>query len=209
MKPLEGVKVCCLDKDGNKCVLRIQELINYILSNQYSMFSTVTTKKWMCRDDLYFDYAIVVDTNIGPFQKVTSEPAMVTYIRYRNEMKTVGAVLFISKSKEGVYYSDLDDKLYNDVQTAEYNNDIWYYNITKPCVLSGKNEVSMITRVIYNDVGSAVRDIFNVSKLKSAELWTGVPDSEDYIFVIGANNRNNPESALVKVDINGNMLFKE
>lgn len=207
MKSLNGVKVLCEDKDGNRCQIRLQELVNYILANQYSMFSNTTSKRWVCKTRLYYDYQVVIETNNAAYQKYNNEPAIITYIRYNDEDtgKIAGRIIFLSKDRSGTLFTDLDDHLYEHVHETEHDGETWYYSLSPDCRLNVRNDVTMASNFVYNSLRTAINDIFSIANIKDAELWTGVPDSEDYAFVIGALDRKKPETALWAVDVNGNI----
>lgn len=210
MKSLGGVKVLCEDKDGNRCQIRLQELINYILANQYTMAKTVSSKRWMCKPELYFDYQVVADASPIAFQKLTSHPAIVTYIRYKDGDKIRGRIIFISDNRNGVVFTDLNDEIYSsDIRMTDYKGEVWYYQLTPDCKLMPCQEVSMASNLVYNNLDNAIRDIFSFASIKDATLWTGVPDSEDYVFVVGALDKDRPETGLVTIDIYGNIETRE
>ena len=209
MKSLNGVKVLCEDKDGNRCQIRLQELINYILANQYKMFTSTTSNRWVAKDRLYYDYPVVIETNTMPYQKFNSEPAIVTYIRYREKEKIRGRIIFLSKVYNGTLYMDLNEKLYEDVYETSYMDDIWYYSLSPDCRLNNGNTVYMCSNFVYNSLENAIRDIFSIANIKDATLWTGVPDSDEYAFVVGALNKDKPETALWAVDVDGHIITKE
>lgn len=209
MKSLNGVKVLCVDKDGNKCQIRLQELINYILANQYTMAKTCTPNRWVCRDGLYYDYPVVIDASPEAYEKHTSDPAIVTYIRYRDEGKVRGRIIFISKESKGVYFTDLDSRLYLDVHETTWEDETWYYSLSPDCKITPGQEVYMVSNFIYNNLDNAIRDIFSIASIKDATLWTGVPDSDEYAFVVGALDKDKPETGLVTIDIYGNIETRE
>lgn len=209
MKSLNGVKVLCEDKDGNKCQIRLQELINYILANQYTMAKTRTGKRWMCREGLYYDYPVVIDASPVAYEKYTSDPAIVTYIRYRDEGEVRGRIIFISKEPKGVHFTDLNDRLFIETYETTWDDETWYYSLSPDCKIAPSQEVYMISNFVYNNLDNAIRDIFSIASIKEATLWTGVPDSEDYVFVVGALNKDKPETGLVTIDIYGNIETRE
>ncbi len=209
MKSLGGVKVLCEDKDGNRCQIRLQELINYILANQYTMAKTHTTKRWVCRDGLYYDYPVIIDASPVAFEKHTSDPAIVTYIRYRDEGKVRGRIIFISKEPEGAHFTDLNDRLYIETHETTWDDETWYYSLSPDCKITPSQEVYTISNFVYNNLDNAIHDIFSIASIKDATLWTGVPDSEDYVFVVGALNKDRPETGLVTIDIYGNIETRE
>ena len=210
MKPmLNGVKVLCEDKDGNRCQIRLQELINYILGNQYQMFANTTSKRWVAKDGLYYDYPVVIETGNKPYQKQTDEPAIVTYIRYKDGDEVRGQIIFLSKLPSGVFFTDLDGKVYNEHHKFVYKDEVWFYSLTPDCKITSRNEVYMASNTTYKSLDSAIRDIFSIASIKEATLWSGVPDSEEYAFVVGAIDKDKPETALWAVDVEGHIITKE
>jgi hypothetical protein len=173
------------------------------------MFSSTTTKRWVAKDGLYYDYPVVIETGDMPYQKHTDDPAIVTYIRYREEGKVHGKIIFLSNTPSGVIFSDLDGRLFNDVKETEYEDEAWYYSLSPECKITSRNEVYMSSNFIYKSLDNAIRDIFSIANIHDATLWTGVPDSDEYAFVVGALDRTKPETAIWAVDVDGHIITKE
>lgn len=206
---LNGVKILAEDKDGNRCQIRLQELINYILANQYKMFTSETSRKWVAKEGLYYDYPVVIETGDKPYQKADDEPAIITYIRYKDGTNVCGRIIFLSKTPSGVHFSDIDNHYFYELCETEYKGERWYYSLSPECKITSRNEVYMISNTIYKSLNSAIRDIFSIANVHDATLWTGVPDSDEYAFVVGALNKDKPETALWAVDVDGHIITKE
>lgn len=175
--------------------LTLDELAAFILSRKAVSKSNIS---WTANERYFFDYQVVLDTSAGPYQKDTTDPAIVTYIKYdcykkrlkRSEL--MSTVVFLSRVPHGTFYIDKHGYLNSDYTEFEHNGQLWFYNlIRKPIMLTGVNQVKPFTLRTYPSFNDALHDILDNAGITKGTYYNGFVDgTEDIAFQIGATGPN-------------------
>ena len=196
-------RLLCLDEENRQCHINLTDLLEKIRRESYK-HRTIDPDKWMCTNRLFFDYEIVVDTNIGPFQKINDIPCICTYIKYKQtDGMTVGSVIFLSKNKYGTHYADGENNLHNSTHEFTYEDETWFYNIIFNCRITNSNEIKTYSNSIFDSINDAINDIFSTANVREAEYWSMFPREGDTLFLAGIKNKNGIENPLISIDTDG------
>ena len=193
-------QILCVDENNEECHISFHDLLN-MLRKEMADHCTVSYNQWMCKLRYFFNYEVVVDTNIGPFQKLDETPAIITYAKYNTDKGTIGSVIFLSKEANGVLYANMDGHISIDIP-SEYKG--WRYSLIENCRLSGSNEVKSLSNKVYKDIYDVIDEILNTANIRPAEIHTRFPATGDYAILGGlmGSDMDNPKFA---IDTEGNI----
>lgn len=177
--------ICAKDKHGNDVSISLEDLAKVV---GRMGFRNQQNDTWMGKKGLYFDYPLCFDTNIGCFQKLYSDPAIIAFAKYKKpDGKVTGRVIFISKTERGTQFEDINKDLWVPYKFVRWRDEPWFWTQTAECRLKD-NYVRMISNEVYDSLDDAVIDILESAEIREKEYRSFFPESGETLAVIGSVN---------------------
>ena len=179
------LSICCRNDRGETTYISINELVSLIGKIG---FKNENPDEWMAKKGLYFNYPVCIDTNVGAFQKLYPDPAIVAYAKYRKSNGSVtGRVIFLSKSERGVQFEDLSKDLYVPYTYLNWQDERWYWTQSKECRLKGR-DIRMVSNAVYDSLADALESILEIADVRPAAYRSFFPKDGESLMVLGAMN---------------------
>ncbi len=203
---VKSYKLLCVDEEGKQCNVDLQALISYI-SSKVRTICTEVPDEWAAKRGMFFREKFDILTNLGIYTKVSNKPSIITISKFYDSDKNIcERLIFLSKDRSGATYRSPDGKQHPNTRTVPFENDIWYYNISKDDIKVGTDsKVTLCSNYIFENEKDCVINVLKTSELTTGKYYTIFPEKGEIAVAVGALYPDDVMSAPIIFDNKGNL----